>query len=202
LSVCAAPNDDQGPSKLRAAARRLTLTCHPETPSPAVRRVTVLVARAGGALTASYVIKGDLSRLRMPPPRAPRIAERLWQHTCCEIFIALAGAPAYHEFNFSPSGEWTAYAFERYRESRLLADELLDPAITVRRADDELTLIAVIRLGRLSSRHVTAKLSIALSAVLEDDAGALSYWALRHPPGRPDFHHPDAFALKFNEVRD
>ena len=41
---------------------------------------------------------------------------------------------------------------------------------------------------------VHARLRLALSPVIED--GALSYWALRHPPGRPDFHHQDAFTLE------
>jgi len=44
--------------------------------------------------------------------------------------------------------------------------------------------------------HLSASLSLALSAIVEDDSGKLSYWALRHPPGEPDFHHPDAFALE------
>ena len=35
-----------------------------------------------------------------------------------------------------------------------------------------------------------------LTAVVEDDRGSLSYWALRHAPGNPDFHDPDAFALE------
>jgi hypothetical protein len=38
--------------------------------------------------------------------------------------------------------------------------------------------------------------------VLEEDggalSGALSYWALRHPPGKPDFHHPAGFALELD----
>ena len=38
-------------------------------------------------------------------------------------------------------------------------------------------------------------LRLGLSAVVEDAAGKLSYWALRHTPGKPDFHHTDAFAL-------
>ncbi len=38
-------------------------------------------------------------------------------------------------------------------------------------------------------------LRLALSAVVEDREGRLSYWAMRHPPGRPDFHHPEGFAL-------
>src|SRR3546814_9971873 len=36
---------------------------------------------------------------------------------------------------------------------------------------------------------------VALSAVIEETDGTKSYWALRHPPGKPDFHHPDCFAL-------
>jgi hypothetical protein len=39
------------------------------------------------------------------------------------------------------------------------------------------------------------RLRLALTAVVEDARGRLSYWALRHPPGRPDFHHRDGFAL-------
>jgi hypothetical protein len=38
-------------------------------------------------------------------------------------------------------------------------------------------------------------LRLGLSAVIEDIDGRLSYWALKHPPGKPDFHHPDSFAL-------
>jgi len=35
-----------------------------------------------------------------------------------------------------------------------------------------------------------------LTAVVECVDGALSYWALRHAAGKPDFHHPDTFALE------
>ena len=35
----------------------------------------------------------------------------------------------------------------------------------------------------------------ALSAVIEEASGTKSYWALAHPPGKPDFHHSDAFVL-------
>jgi hypothetical protein len=32
--------------------------------------------------------------------------------------------------------------------------------------------------------------------VIEEGDGVLSYWALRHPAARPDFHHPEGFALE------
>jgi hypothetical protein len=179
-----------------------TLVCHPDRGSDTVRRVLAGLRREpDGSLAVAYVIEGEAARLRIPARRAPGRGERLWQHTCCEIFIAREGLTGYHEFNFSPSGEWAAYAFERYRESRPLTNEKLDPQICVRNAADRLELEAVIPLHRLFP-GVQAKVSIALSVVIEDAGGTLTYWALRHPPGKPDFHHPEAFALVLDEVRN
>ena len=150
----------------------------------------------------TYAIEGDLARLRVPPPRPPRIARELWRRTCCECFVARAGAPGYHEFNFAPSGEWTVYNFAKYREGgEALIDEALNPRIAVRSAVGELELDASIALGRLSPAHPHVRLALALSAVIEDEEGALSYWALLHPEGKPDFHHPDSFALALEDLQ-
>jgi hypothetical protein len=169
----------------------IDLVPHPQTPRGAVRGVHAAVARAPrGMLAVRYRIEGDLERLCIPAARAPTSrGERLWQRTCCEIFIARAGTAAYREFNFSPSGEWAAYAFERYREGGPCAAD--DPKIALRRSVDALELQASIPLE-------TGKTLVALSAVIEHADGSLSYWALRHPPGKPDFHHPDAFALELD----
>lgn len=177
----------------------VTLTCHPRTPTDAVRGIVVrLCRRPGGNLAVTYSLDGDLARVRVPAPCPPRIASRLWQHTCCEIFIACKGLPAYHEFNLSPSGEWAAYAFDAYRAPRAGKWQAagLEPHIAVRGSAGELELDAVICLDRLSAPLSGAQLALALSAVIEDSNGMLSYWALRHPPGAPDFHHPEAFALE------
>jgi hypothetical protein len=40
-----------------------------------------------------------------------------------------------------------------------------------------------------------ARLRLGLTAVIEQANLAKSYWALAHPPGEPDFHHRDGFAL-------
>ena len=166
----------------------LPLACHPQSRPGAVRRLRAGVERAGDRLRVRFALEGDLGRLRIPEPRAPAMVRNLWQHTCCEIFIARAGAPAYHEFNLSPSGEWAAHAFTRYREGEMLADPALDPRIAVRRGPDSLELAAVIG-------STGEALQVGLAAVIEAADGALAYWALRHPPGKPDFHHRDAFAL-------
>ena len=151
-----------------------------------------------GALALTYIAQGDPGRVRIPAAREPRIAERLWQHTCFEVFIRTHGNDAYHELNFSPSGEWAAFAFERYREGGPVMDAALDPRIAVRATDGTITLAASVPLGLLSPDYADAPLTLGLSAVIEDRDGALSYWALRHPPGKPNFHHAQAFALEFN----
>ena len=149
-----------------------------------------------------YTIAGRLEHVRVPEPRPPRPADRLWEHTCCETFMRLSGASAYHEMNFAPSGEWAAYAFDRYRQGAQAAIAALDPEVSVRRVPGALELSARMRLDRLSPAYSRAKLAIALAAVIEDEDGTLSYWALVHPPGKPDFHHPDAFALELDEIRN
>ncbi len=175
----------------------VTLTQHRGERSKAVRSISVSVAKLPHAMLAiSYVIEADIDRLRVPSPRLPCLTERLWQHTCCEMFVARKNSPAYHEFNFSPSGAWAVYAFARYREAVPFEDEALSPRIAVRVARDKLELDALIDLDRLSPMHAARKLLLALAVVIEDRDGLLSYWALAHPPGEPDFHHPHAFALE------
>jgi hypothetical protein len=39
---------------------------------------------------------------------------------------------------------------------------------------------------------------LGLSAVIEETNGNKTYWALVHPPGKPDFHHKDAFAYELS----
>ena len=184
---------------LSSPVHTVTLNCHPETPTDAVRGIAARVRRdPEGKLGVTYILEGDLDRLRVPAPRTPRSASRLWQHTCCEIFIACKGLPAYYEFNLSPSGEWAAYAFDSYRSPRAGESHTvgLAPQVAVRGVASKLELDAVIRLDRIPALHPGAPLSLALSAVVEDSDGVLSYWALRHPRGKPDFHHPDGFALE------
>ncbi len=172
------------------------LTCHPATPCRAVQSVNARLQDAGGgALAVGFLLQGDLNRLRVPPPARPRRADRLWTHTCFEVFVGLQGQSAYYEFNLSPSGEWAAYAFRRYRDPAPIDATRLAPAIQAKLTDTTLTLNTTLSVNNLPLITPHAPLMIGISAVIEDDNGVLSYWALKHPPGKPDFHHADAFAL-------
>jgi len=70
------------------------------------------------------------------------------------------------------------------------------PSLEVRNFDDRLELDAAIRLPEPVDPPGGRTLKLALTAVVEDNSGTLSYWALQHAPGKPDFHHPDGFVLE------
>lgn len=180
----------------------VTLTCHPWTPAGVVRSIAAEVRRSPqGALAITFRLAGDAAALRIPEPAPPRFAMQLWEHTCFELFIGVDGVAAYHEFNLAPSGAWAAFEFARYREVTALGDKALAPRIAVRRPSGRLELDATVALDRLSPAHRGAALRLALAAVVEDRDGALSYWALQHPPGKPDFHDGAAFALRLDAPR-
>jgi hypothetical protein len=171
----------------------LTLVCHPQTPSRAIQRIEVVVGQAAsGLFTLAFILQGDLSALHIPEERPPRRADGLWQHTCFETFVMAEEGPGYRELNFSPSRAWQAYTFRGYREGREL-EVTMAPDIVVQRNEDRLELAVEFPREFLPPGR---SLRLGLSAVVEGSDGMLSYWALRHPPGRPDFHHPDAFALQ------
>jgi hypothetical protein len=173
------------------------LIAHPSTPNDAVRSFGVhLRAEKPGVLVFQYSLDADMSRLRVPLSGAGARADALWKHTCFEAFVAPADAPGYHEFNFSPSLDWAIYRFSAYREGMTPADIGRGPKISVRQGADGLELQSTVRLGHLADLRDARHLRIALAAVIEDENGRLSYWGLRHPPGKPDFHHPSGFALE------
>jgi hypothetical protein len=174
----------------------IALVPHPSTPERAWRVWARAERTEGGELRLRYRLEGALAGVRIPPPEALKRGEELWQHTCFEAFVAAEGKPGYVELNFSPSREWAAYAFSSYREGGPLTDSRLEPQIVVRRESEALGLDALVALEDLSVSYRDAVLRIGLAAVVESTSGRLSYWALRHPVGRPDFHPAEAFALR------
>ena len=170
--------------------------CHPATPTSVVRRIDVGVGMLhDGALRLRYFLDGEIDRIALPPRGVARRAERLWQHTCFEAFVTRRDARAYCELNFSPSEEWAAFGFSAYREGMSPISLQRDPAIAVSVSEDRLALEAVVGPEILLALPGTSSLRLALSAVVEETDGRLSYWAITHPAERPDFHHRDGFVL-------
>jgi hypothetical protein len=176
---------------------RTALICHPATPTALVTQIEVTVRAAeAGSIGLTYILDGDLAALRIPAAAPPRRSDHLWLHTCFESFIKIADGPGYLEFNFSPSGEWAAYQFSRYRERMPPLDELPAPAIAISSSERRLELDLVISLLAFASMPKDSTLRLGLSAIIEEASGARSFWALRHPTEKPDFHNLDSFTLE------
>jgi hypothetical protein len=173
------------------------LACHTGTACLAVQRLNVeLETLRNGNLRLRYALTGDPAQLLIPAPLPPEMADGLWQHTCFEAFIAAEGDDRYHEFNFSPSGQWAAYAFSGYRVHRDWTASRT-PGINFTLTDKRLLLEADIAAEDLPSNLRNKPFELGLAAVIETADGQRSYWALHHPAANPDFHHRGGFVQSF-----
>jgi hypothetical protein len=163
-----------------------SLVCHPDTPAKAIESVSVELERLSESVWLRFIIDGPLNDLVLPNPAKPMRRDGLWRTTCLEAFVRDSTGEGYTEFNFSPSHEWAAYSFSSYREGMEPLDMGAGPDIGLDASDTHLALEATIPLR-------PGHCALALSAVIEETDGTKSYWALAHPSGKPDFHHPTCF---------
>lgn len=173
---------------------RLRLKLHPESRCDAVDAIEAEVRHAApGALEVAFLLAGRPDLVRIPPPAAPERTDGLWNHSCFEVFLGGSHGSSYSEFNFSPSGQWAGYRFEAYRTGMTLLC-LPPPRIETGRDAGTFRLTAQFR----PSLEAGAPVRFGLAAVIEELDGRISYWALAHPPGHPDFHHRDCFAAELS----
>ena len=172
------------------SAAPLPLEVHPSERGPATLSISASLAPVssddGPGWLLRYRLEGDVDALAIPSPAAGA-ADGLWRHTCLEAFVQDGDGPGYHEFNFSPSGQWAVYRFSGERQ-RMPGDATppTGPTITTECSADSLVLQAWLPCALLPARPTAT----GLSAVIETRDGNLSHWALHHPRAdRPDFHH-------------
>lgn len=175
---------------------RRPLVCHPETPSGAIVAVGAAIsATEAHGWQIEFVAVGQPQALDIPVPAPVVHTDELWKTTCFELFLRQPG-DAYVEINLSPSGAFAAYHFDHYRTG-MRPLEIPAPEIVLDVGSERLTMTA--RLGEdCLPWDRTGR--IGISAVIAEKAGGKSYWALAHPPGKPDFHHHDCFALALPPV--
>lgn len=164
---------------------------HRATPALGVTEVSVrLGAVRGGKMLLRWRIDGA-ERVVLPKEMPPARTESLWEHTCFELFLA-DGRGRYREFNFSPSRQWAAFAFQAYRNR--IGDLPLDdpPEIATSMGDSVLAAAVFVPL-----RLFDGVKAMGLAAVIEEQGGHKSYWALKHRGATPDFHHATCFAHRF-----
>lgn len=188
------------PCSTPAEPRTAVLAPHPDFPAPSVDGITVTVAATtAGGLRLDYRLTGDLAALRVPTAASPVEPDRLWAHTCFEVFLTRGEGLAYREYNFSPSGQWAGYGFAAYRQRD--AAILPVPVCDWRAFPGELALTVTLPAKALPTGDGPLRLALTTVVELADGApGTLSYWALAHPAGKPDFHHRDGFVLALPDL--
>ena len=179
---------------MRPVTTPLPLLPHPQSPLIPVL-LTVECRLEVRELVLHYRLRGDPRAVRWPPAGDGGRADGLWKHTCFEAFLRGPSGESYLELNLAPSTQWAAYRFEGYRRGMAQAELAAPPRIEVRSAPGRFELTATVDLGRAAAL-VEGPWRLGLSTVIEAADGRTSYWALAHPPGKPDFHHPDCFALE------
>lgn len=169
------------------------LICHPQCDAGGVEAIEVAFTRSeSGKIELTYRVLGSLDALEIAAPIAPDRVNGLWKTTCFELFVGNFEEETYLEYNFAPSSQWAAYQFSGYRAG-MVALETDPPFIRAELNDGVLTVSVMLQ---LPDPWRNRDLRAGLSAVIAAKNGDISYWAAAHPPGKPDFHHKDCFAVQ------
>ncbi|MDE8650691.1 DOMON-like domain-containing protein [Novosphingobium album (ex Liu et al. 2023)] len=167
-----------------------TLIPHLQSPPLAVQSVSGRITSDGAWLRLRWRIDGPAA-LVVPPFAGKGRADGLWQTTCFELFLRAPDESAYLELNLSPSERWNAYDFTGYRAGMAERPMPIEPTCSFRVGQAMAIFDAAVPLSALPPRPWHA----AMSAVLEEEGGIKSYWALAHQGDRPDFHDPACFVI-------
>jgi hypothetical protein len=155
--------------------------------------------RSGGSLTLEFQLQSDSPQTEdaILWPRAasaPQRLDGLWQHTCLEWFVAQPQQDTYWEFNLSPSGDWNVYQLDGYR--RGLRPDPRYCALPLRSSRGAASASMLVTAPLPAALAAVQPLELAVTAVLEQRNGLISYWALQHGGPEADFHRRDGFVLR------
>lgn len=170
---------------------RLILQCHPLAPASVIEGVSLTYEwQADGSLWVRYHVEVLPQDIDLPVTTEPKRLDDLWETTCFELFLQESNANRYCEFNFSPSSCWAAYQFSDYRQGMRNLQLPKPPDIFLDVSDSHVAMEVALGLPDIWEE---AALNASFSAVIAENSGPKSYWALSHPPSKPDFHHKDCF---------
>jgi hypothetical protein len=152
------------------------------------------VTRQAERLTVIYQLT-DPNEDILLPERSDKSVRRieLWEETCFEFFLAEAHSSQYWEFNLSPKGDWNIFRFEAYRQGMMEEKTVVLLPFEVRKERTRFSLFLEFDGKMLFNLQTSWELAVC--AVLKTREGKKSYWALRHPGSKPDFHHREGFVI-------
>lgn len=171
------------------------LVPHPAAPpSPGVEALAS-AALDGRGLVLRWSLRAAPNLLAVAPRASrPGRRDRLWEHTCCEAFVGTPDGEGYLELNLAPSEDWALWAFDGYR-SGMRAAASGAPRMRVLRMPRELRVDAIVDPDAVRAFIGSPPYVTGLSAVVEEQDGRRSYFALAHAGERPDFHARESWTL-------
>ena len=181
-------------SNSRSSRKKFQLRPFAAGPMTKTIAISGSVARQSGALHAVFQVKGALDCVNwLKTSSGTGRCHELWRQTCFELFFAIPGGSAYWEINLSPGGCWNVYRFTGYRTGMREQEGEDQPVCHVARDGDLFSLACTIDCRAFLDDSVDCEL--AVSTVVQDTRGRLSYWAIDHHQPEPDFHNRAGFSM-------
>ncbi|AUB36213.1 UDP-N-acetylenolpyruvoylglucosamine reductase [Nostoc flagelliforme CCNUN1] len=167
----------------------------PSTKSLPNLKIAVNIARNGNKLAIRYILEDNLKEIAIAPPsNTPSRKHELWQDTCFEFFVGIKDSARYWEFNLSPAGHWNVYRFDRYRQGMQEETAFENLPFNVQNQADGLILVLDVDLNKIISAEEV--IEVAITTVIKDKDGEITYWALTHRGAEADFHLRDSFIVE------
>jgi len=162
--------------------------------APNLQLTATMERNRENTLTLHYHLQADGSQLVIPSPAShPTRRHGLWETTCFEFFLGLTGDDRYWEFNLCPNGDWNVYRFDRYRQGMVEEAAIATLPFTVDVRSDVITLALTCSLAPLVP--IPQSLQAAITTVIAQPDGNITYWAVAHCGSEADFHRRDSFVV-------
>lgn len=179
----------------------ITLPLRPYEPLTDLKKssLTGTVHRKKNSLTLEFHLTGELDTLLIPPlNQDTQRLDQLWEHTCFEAFLTWNENSSYWEFNFSPEGHWNVYRFEDYRQGQIQEEGIkkIEYEVTQSTHHSYKNRITIDLSDFIPPLALQAKLSLSLTAVIEEKDHSKTYWATQHAGSKPDFHLRNSFFIR------
>lgn len=146
------------------------------------------------SLHINYAVRAPLEKIAMNKTgSAPQRRDKLWESTCFEFFIKPSLAPLYFEYNIAPNGDWNCFKFPKYRFGGRSIPDAPVPSVRVEAKLWYFQLHVV--LPNIEFFGFDKGSALGIAAVIKDNEGRLSYWALNHLGEKPDFHTLNNFCI-------
>ncbi|MEH2077072.1 MAG: DOMON-like domain-containing protein [Nostoc sp.] len=166
----------------------------PSNESPPNLKISGNIVRNGNKLAIRYMLEGDLKEIAVfPLSNTPSRKHELWKETCFEFFLGIKNSARYWELNLSPVGHWNVYRLDGYRQGMQEETAFENLPFNIQNQTDVLIVGLDIDLDKIMS--VQQAIEVAITTVIKDRNGEVTYWALTHLGAEADFHLRDSFII-------